>query len=278
MLESYGLSFVYLLEGFLLLVIAKSLYLKLYRKVDLNAELFGNNNLALAVSLCGYLLAICMALGGAISGPESGILSDLVQIAVYGVITIIVMLVAGYVCEKILLPGFDNTKEIVEDKNLGTASVEFGVHIANALVLLSIIQSQGTWQSALVFWGLAQIVFIIAAKIYEILTPYSIHDELERDNAAVGIALAGVFIGLGNIVSISVNGDFVGWKEDLTTFSLNILFGFLVLFVVKQLTVLILASGNSLHEKQVSDTPNIGAGLLEALGYVGGSLLIVWAL
>ena len=44
-------------------------------------------------------------------------------------------------------------------------------------------------------------------------------------------------IGLGNIVSISVNGDFVGWKEDLTTFSLNILFGFLVLFVVKQLTV-----------------------------------------
>ena len=278
MLESYGLSFVYLLEGFLLLVIAKSLYLKLYRKVDLNAELFGNNNLALAVSLCGYLLAICMALGGAISGPESGILSDLVQIAVYGVITIIVMLVAGYVCEKILLPGFDNTKEIVEDKNLGTASVEFGVHIANALVLLSIIQSQGTWQSALVFWGLAQIVFIIAAKIYEILTPYSIHDELERDNAAVGIALAGVFIGLGNIVSISVNGDFVGWKEDLTTFSLNIIFGFLVLFVVKQLTVLILASGNSLHEKQVSDTPNIGAGLIEALGYVGGSLLIVWAL
>ena len=122
MLESYGLSFVYLLEGFLLLVIAKSLYLKLYRKVDLNAELFGNNNLALAVSLCGYLLAICMALGGAISGPESGILSDLVQIAVYGVITIIVMLVAGYVCEKILLPGFDNTKEIVEDKNLGTAA------------------------------------------------------------------------------------------------------------------------------------------------------------
>ena len=278
MLESYMLSFVYLLEGFLLLVIAKSLYLKLYRRVDLNTELFGNNNLALAVSLCGYLLAICMALGGAISGPESGILSDLVQIAIYGGITIIVMLVAGYVCEKILLPGFDNTKEIVVDKNLGTASVEFGVHIANALVLLSIIQSQGTWQSALIFWGLGQIVFIIAAKIYEILTPYSIHDELERDNAAVGIALAGVFIGLGNIVSISVNGDFVGWKEDLTTFSLNILFGFLVLFVVKQLTVLILASGNSLHEKQVSDTPNIGAGLLEALGYVGGSLLIVWAL
>jgi len=278
MLESYGLSFVYLLEGFLLLVIAKSLYLKLYRRVDLNTELFGNNNTALAVSLCGYLLAICIALGGAISGPESGILSDLVQIAIYGAITIIVMLVAGYLCEKVLLPGFDNTKEIVVDKNLGTASVEFGVHIANALVLLSIIQSQGTWYSALIFWGLAQVVFIVAAKIYEILTPYSIHDELERDNTAVGVALAGVFIGLGNIVSISVNGNFIGWKEDLTTFFLNILFGFLILFVVKQLTVLVLASGNSLHEKQVSDTPNVGAGLLEALGYVGGSLLIVWAL
>ena len=278
MLESYGYSLVYLLAGFLLLVVAKFLYIKLYRKVDLNAELFGNNNTALAVSLCGYLLAICIALGGAISGPGTGILADLGQIVLWGPITIIVMLVAGYVCEKILLPGFDNTKEVVIDKNLGTASVEFGVHIANALVLLSIIQSQGPPHSAMLFWILAQIVFIIAAKIYEILTPYSIHDELERDNTAVGVALAGVFIGLGNIVSISVNGDFVGWIEDLTTFGTNIIFGFLVLFVVKQLTSLMLASGNLLHEKQVGDPPNVGAGLLEALGYVGGSLLIVWAL
>ena len=278
MLESYGFSFLYLLEGFVLLLIAKFLYLKLYRKVDLNEELFNKNNTAIAVSVCGYLLAITIALGGAISGPEAGILSDMVQILIYGGVTIVVMLLAGFLCEKVLLPGFDNTKEIVVDRNLGTASVEFGVHIANALVLLSIIQSQGTWQSALIFWLLAQIVFIIASKIYEILTPYSIHDEIERDNTAVGIALAGVFIGIGNIVSISVNGDFVGWKEDLLTFGSNILFGFIVLFVVKKLTVFMLAAGNSLHKQQVGEKPNVGAGLLEALGYVGGSLLIVWAL
>lgn len=278
MLESYAFSFLYLIEGFVLLVFAKFLYLKLYRKVDLNEELFNKNNTAIAVSVCGYLLAICIALGGAISGPEAGILSDMVQIGIYGGVTIVVMLLAGLLCEKVLLPGFDNTKEIVVDRNLGTASVEFGVHIANALVLLSIIQSQGTWQSALIFWLLAQIVFIAASKIYEVLTPYSIHDEIERDNTAVGIALAGVFIGIGNIVSISVNGDFVGWKEDLLTFGTNILFGFIVLFVVKKLTVFMLAAGNSLHKQQVGEKPNVGAGLLEALGYVGGSLLIVWAL
>ncbi len=278
MLESYAFSFLYLIEGFVLLVFAKFLYLKLYRKVNLNEELFNKNNTAIAVSVCGYLLAICIALGGAISGPEAGILSDMVQIGIYGGVTIVVMLLAGLLCEKVLLPGFDNTKEIVVDRNLGTASVEFGVHIANALVLLSIIQSQGTWQSALIFWLLAQIVFIAASKIYEVLTPYSIHDEIERDNTAVGIALAGVFIGIGNIVSISVNGDFVGWKEDLLTFGTNILFGFIVLFVVKKLTVFMLAAGNSLHKQQVGEKPNVGAGLLEALGYVGGSLLIVWAL
>tara|TARA_B000000441_G_C21711259_1_gene332627 strand:- start:51 stop:887 length:837 start_codon:yes stop_codon:yes gene_type:complete len=278
MLESYAFSFLYLIEGFVLLVFAKFLYLKLYRKVDLNEELFNKNNTAIAVSVCGYLLAICIALGGAISGPEAGILSDMVQIGIYGGVTIVVMLLAGLLCEKVLLPGFDNTKEIVVDRNLGTASVEFGVHIANALVLLSIIQSQGTWQSALIFWLLAQIVFIAASKIYEVLTPYSIHDEIERDNTAVGIALAGVFIGIGNIVSISVNGDFVGWKEDLLTFGTNILFGFIVLFVVKKLTVFMLAAGNSLHKQQVGEKPNVGAGLLEALGYVGGSLLVVWAL
>ena len=282
MFESYGVawakSVVYLLEGFILLWLAKSLYARLFRRVDLRAELFDRNNHALAIAAGGYFIAICIALGGALSGPSVGWQADVTGIAVYGLATIAVMLTAGFICEKVLLPHFDNTKEIVEDHNAGTAFVEAGMHIANGLIVLAIVQGNGPWLSGLAFWALAQALFLLAGRLYEAITPHSIHRELERDNAAVGLAFAGVLVGLGNIVSVAVAGDFLGWQEGLEVFAMDALFGLVVLLLIRKLTVLLLASGVSLAQEQTEDEPNVGAGLIEAVGYVGGSMLVVWVL
>jgi len=281
-LENYVLPFaqsiVYLLEGFALLWIAKVLYGNFFRRVDLRHELFENNNHALSVSTCGYLIAICIALGGALSGPSTGWISDLTGIAVYGLLSIVIMLVAGYLCEKILLPHFNNTKEIIQDHNMGTAFVEAGLHIANGLIVLAIFQGSGSLLSGLVFWALAQVLLLIAGRLYEGVTPHNVHTELERDNAAVGLALGGVLIGFGNIISVAVAGDFVGWQEGVQGFLIEALFGLAVLLLIKQITVFLLASGVSLSNEQTEEKPNLGAGLVEALGYIGGSMLVVWVI
>ena len=78
--------------------------------------------------------------GGALSGPSTGLVSDLTGIALYGLVSIAIMILAGFLCEKILLPHFNNTKEIVQDHNMGTAFVEAGLHIANGLIVLAIFQ------------------------------------------------------------------------------------------------------------------------------------------
>ena len=281
-MENYVLPFaqsiVYLLEGFALLWIAKVLYGNFFRRVDLRHELFENNNHALSVSTCGYLIAICIALGGALSGPSTGWISDLTGIAVYGLLSIVIMLVAGYLCEKILLPHFNNTKEIIQDHNMGTAFVEAGLHIANGLIVLAIFQGSGSLLSGLVFWALAQVLLLIAGRLYEGVTPHNVHTELERDNAAVGLALGGVLIGFGNIISVAVAGDFVGWQEGVQGFLIEALFGLAVLLLIKQITVFLLASGVSLSNEQTEEKPNLGAGLVEALGYIGGSMLVVWVI
>jgi uncharacterized membrane protein YjfL (UPF0719 family) len=271
-----GRAAVYLLEAFVLLVIAKWAYTGLYRRVSLREELFDKGNLALAVSTSGYLFGIVIALGGVLSGPSAGWQADLQAIALFGVMTIAMMLIASWLCEKILLPRFNNTKEIVEDQNLGTAFVEAGVHIANGLILLAIQQGAGPWWVGVVFWGLAQAVLLIVGLLYERATPHSIHDELERDNAAVGLAFAGVLVGMGNIVSLAVAGDFLGWQDSLTTFGADAAFGLVILLIIKRLTDVLLAPGVSLAAQQTQETPRIGAGLLEAFGYVGGSMLVVW--
>lgn len=280
MVESYlvpmGRSLLYILEAFILLWVARLAYTGVYRRIDLKAELFERNNHAVAVAMVGYLLGIVIALGGVLGGPSHGLVADLTAIAVYGLKAVGLMLVAAVLCEHVLLPHFDNTKEVVQDRNLGTAFVEAGMHIANGLIVLAISQGAGPWYAGVVFWLLAQVVLLIAGWLYELATPHRLHEELERDNAAVGLAFAGVLIGMGNIVSIAVTGDFAGWREGLTFFAQDAVFGFVVLFIVKKLTDSILAPGIRLGDEQIEAEPNIGAGLLEAFGYVGGSMLVVW--
>ena len=269
---------MYLLEAFVLLVIAKWAYTSFYRRVHLKEELFDKGNAALAVSTAGYLFGIVIALGGVLLGPSAGWQADLTAIGLYGLMTIAMMLVASWLCEKVLLSRFDNTKEVVEDQNLGTAFVEAGVHIANGLILLAIQQGAGPWWAGLVFWALAQAVLLVLGRIYEMATPHSVHDELERDNAAVGLALAGALVGMGNIISLAVAGDFTGWKDGLTTFAADAAFGLVILLVIRRLSCVLLAPGVSLAAQQTQETPRTGAGLLEAFGYVGGSMLVVWVL
>ena len=271
-----GRSAVYLLEAFVLLVIAKWAYTSLYRRVHLKEELFDKGNAALAVSTAGYLFGVVIALGGVLAGPSAGWQADLTATALYGLMTIVMMLVASWLCEKVLLPRFDNTKEVVEDQNLGTAFVEAGVHIGNGLILLAIQQGAGPWWVGVVFWALAQAVLLILGLLYEMATPHDIHDELERDNAAVGLAFAGVLVGMANIVSIAVAGDFTGWGEGLITFGVDAAFGLVILLIIRRLSDILLAPGVSLAAQQTQEKPRIGAGLLEAFGYVGASMLVVW--
>lgn len=276
MLMPMGRATVYLLEAFVLLVLAKWAYTGLYRRVCLREELFDKGNVALAVSTAGYLFGITIALGGVLAGPSAGWQADLQGIGLYGVMTIAMMLVASWLCEKVLLPSFNNTKEVVEDQNLGTGFVEAGVHIANGLILLAIQQGSGPWWVGVAFWALAQAALLIVGLLYERATPHSIHDELERDNASVGLAFAGVLVGMGNIISLAMAGDFTGWRDGLITFGADVAFGLVILMIIKRLTDLVLAPGVSLAAQQTHETPRIGAGLLEAFGYVGGSMLVVW--
>jgi uncharacterized membrane protein YjfL (UPF0719 family) len=284
-------SFVYILEAFVLLWIAKFAYSSLYRRVELNKELFSRDNHALAVSTVGFYFGILIAFGGAISGETQGLATDVVTIGVYGLSAIVLMLLASVMCEKILLPTFNNTKEVVQDRNLGVGFVEAGVYIANGLIILGASAGDSAEASPtastfgdlgsgmlilLAFWLLAQVALVVAGRLYELTTPYKFLEELERDNAAVGLAFGGVLVGLGNVISVAVGGDFAGWTDSLLQFAVYVVFGFIMLFLVHKLTDILLASGVKLADEQTQEHPNIGAGLLEAFGYIGASILIVW--
>ena len=115
---------------------------------------------------------------------------------------------------------------------------------------------------------LAQTVFIGGGEL---------HDEIERDNTAVGVALAANIIAIGMVAFKAVFGDFVGWTEGLVSFATFAVIGFIVLLVVRLLFDLVLhPKANVAHE--LAEEQNLGFAFLEGAVVISASLVLFFAI
>lgn len=280
LLDDFITSFIYLIFVFAVFAAAKALYGLINREFNLKEELLIKDNFAVALTVTGYYFGIVIALGGVIIGPSSGFADDLIDLIFYGTLSTIVMNISIKVNDKLILYKFDNVKEIVKDRNAGTGVVEFGNSVAVGLIIYGAVSGEGgSLITALVFWLLGLMSLVIAGLMYNFIIPYDIHEEIEKDNVAAGIAFAGVLIGMGNIMRFGLSGDFYEWSENLTSFASLVLIGLILFPVVRWLTDKILLPGENLsREIAGQDKPNLGAALVEAFSYIASSFLIGWSL
>jgi uncharacterized membrane protein YjfL (UPF0719 family) len=169
---------------------------------------------------------------------------------------------------------FDNEREIVEDRNAGMGAVEAGNYVAVGLITAGAMSGEGGLVPGLVYWFAGLVALIVAGLLYDKMTSYDLHDEIEKDNVAVGVAFAGVLIGFGNIIRLAGEGDFVSWNQSLTEFGYYTVVGLFLLPLVRLFADKVLLPGARLSDELVKDQPNLGAGVLEAVSYVAASMLI----
>lgn len=270
---------VYLLAVLVLLFIGKLVYDVLHRGFSLREELLERDNLALAITVGGYYLGLVIAIGGVLVGPSEGLLIDLLDLGVFGLLAIALLNLSAWINDKVILRRFDNQKEIITDKNAGTGAIEAGNHIAVGLITAGALSGFGDLVTAGAFWLLGQVAIIIAGLAYGAILPFDVHAEVERDNVAVGVAFAGVLVGFGNVIRFGIEGDFVSWQENLTRFGLFTLVGLVLLPFVRFVVDRMLLSGASLTDELVhQEKPNIGAGAIEGISYLAASMLIGWAI
>lgn len=277
-LDQIVTALVYLVAVFFLFFIGKVVYDKINRRFELRDELVKKDNLALAIAVAGYYFGLVIALGGVLASDSEGWLIDVIEILIYGFFAIILLNISIIINDKIILRKFDNIKEIIDDQNVGTGVVEAANHIAVGMILYGAMSGDyGGLISAAVFWILGQFVLIVAGEIYSRILPFDLHAEIERDNVAVGVAFAGVFIAIGNIIRIGAAGDFVSWYDNITTFAGFVVFGLIMLPVLRFVTDKVLLPGEKLSDELVNqERPNVGAGTIEAFAYIGASFLIGW--
>ena len=268
-------GFTYLAVVLVLLVIGKLVYDGLHRRFVLRTELVEKDNLAVALAVAGYYLGLVIVLGGVVSGPASfNMFDDVIGLVIFGVLGIVLLNLSAWINDKVVFSKFDNEKEIVEDRNAGMGAVEGGNYVAVGLITAGAMSGEGGLLPGLVFWVLGLVALIVAGVLYDKITSYDLHEQIEKDNVAVGVAFAGVLVGFGNIIRLAGDGDFVSWNESLTEFGYYTVVGLILLPLIRIFADKVLLPGASLSDELVGAPPNLGAGFIEAVSYLAASMLI----
>lgn len=202
-------AFAYLAVVFIMLFIGKIIN-DLLTPYNIDDELTNKDNKALAVSYIGYLLGQGIIILGVFQGPDDeSLLLDLGMIAVWSLVGIVLLNLARIINDKVIFSKFDNKKEIIEDKNVGAGAVQFGSYVGTAFIINAIIagESEGLLSDIIgtvIFFICGQLGFILFSFIYQKITTYDVHDEIEKDNAAAGVSFGATLVAIGIIMSHSI--------------------------------------------------------------------------
>jgi uncharacterized membrane protein YjfL (UPF0719 family) len=277
-IDNFISAIILLIVFYVIFYIGKIINDLLHREYKLTEELVEKDNPAIALAVAGYYLGLVFAIGGTLVGPSLGIVDDILDICIYGMLSIVLINISWFVCDKILLYKFKVTDELIRDQNQGTGAVSCGVSVASGIIVFGAVSGEGgTIWTAAGFWALGQIILIIAVMLYNVITPYNIHDEIEKDNVAAGVSLGGAIIAMGIIVGMSAEGDFESWSEALPDFFAVSIMGLLLLPIVRYLTDKILLPTVKLTDEIANqETPNVGAAYIEAFSYIAAALVISW--
>ncbi len=282
------IGLIYIALFFLLFALGKVVYNLLHREYDLNKEMVENDNPAVSLAVTGYYAGLVLSIGAAVVGPSAGLASDVIDILIYGILSIVLLNISSFLCDWVILAKFKVRDELLRDRNQGTGAVIFGVLVASGFVIFgSVSGSGGTIWTAMGFWGLGQVLLVVAALLYNLITPFDVHKEIEKDNVAAGIAFSGALVAMGIVVGLAAEGEFISWSENVPTFISYAGIGLVSLPFLRLLTDRLLLPGVKLSDEIIGlrpdkskeeRGPNVGAAYVEAFAYIAGAFIIYWCI
>lgn len=254
-LEFFPRGLVYVALGIVVLYLARWI-LDFVTPYHVGDQLGEKGNTALGLSITGYFLGVIIVFVAVLYTPftsgefewryTSDFAQDVLEVALYSIGAIVVLNLARYLVDHVVLYKFDVEKEIIDGQNVGSGAVEFGVYVGIALVIASSLAGYGDPQNAVaasstvdelirsvVFFLLGMGVLVLYALFYQVTTAYDIHEEIEKGNVAVGITMAANLIAIALITFKAVTGEFVGWGESLVAFATFAVIGFFLLLIVR---------------------------------------------
>lgn len=250
---------------------------------DLNEQLTTVDNKAVALSFSGYIFALGIILWGVLSAdssivpsgdPRKDLFKDLGNTALWGAIGIGLLQLARFINEKILLYQFDNQKELVEDRNVGTGAVQCGAYIGSALMIRAVLMGSEyagflvAFIATLVYFFIGQAAFIAFSKMYQAVSRFDLHGEIEKDNAAAGVAFGMTLTAVGVLLS-----GYIIKYDSLIGLAVWFVIGAFLLLTCRYLVDKVILPG-SLLDEEVSVDQNWGAAMVEGSAAISLAFLL----
>lgn len=262
-----------------LLIIARGVY-QLVLGQSVTTALIHHDNKATAIALGGFLFGVVQVIIPIFSGPAHSFWNDLANVGAYGFAGIVLLTISGLIfswyCK---LTGTDLRAQIGQG-NVAAGITSAGVYLAVSGLVTGILSGDGgAILPTVIFWAAGLVALIVLTHLFRLLTAYDDAKLISEGNIAAALGFAGLLVAIGQMVGYSVAGNFVGYKEGFIGFGLMLLLT-LIFYPVRQIVVqmLMLGGGFSLYngrlDREIAEDNNVGAGVLEAIGYIATALLI----
>lgn len=266
-----SVPFFVLIAG--LLVFGKKLF-DYTTSYDFQKELTDKDNPAFGVAISGFVLGLAIALGSTTYGVGGeSVLDTFISLAVYGVLSIILMRLSVKVNDKLILHKFCIHKEIIEDRNCGTAFVVGGSCVATGFMIAGAMTGESLSffigiVDLIIYWVLGQALLVAGGWLFQLITPYDVHHTIEHDdNTAAGLSFGGFLVGLGIIMRTALVGAGSNIIAELIPTLVIAVVG-VILLVATRIIVDLLFLPSSPLSKEVAEQKNVAAGALTCASFI----------
>ena len=269
---------VFVIAAPLILLALARLVLQWVLGSSLRVALTDHDNPAMGLAVAGYLFGVIWTITVLLGTPSRGLWQDVVDVALYGGLGIVLLTVMSLVSCRLFL-GL-HVREQLEAHNSSAAVVVAGSYVATSLTYSGALSGEGGgFLMLLLFFVLGQLALLAMTYVFRWLTGYDDVEQIGSGNLAAGVAQAGLLIAMGIIVGQAASGDFTTLEDSLIGFLISLLV-VVVLYPVRQLVVQCLILGAPLRfrsillDNEIAEDKNIAAGLLEASAYLSTALFI----
>ncbi|MGJ8640471.1 MAG: DUF350 domain-containing protein [Opitutaceae bacterium] len=265
---------IYLVLSIVLLAVGKIIN-DLLSPYNLNEQLTQADNKAISLSFAGYLIAIIIIICSILNtSATKDLWADIADTSIWSLIGILLLQASRFINNKWLLHKFDIWKELVNDKNVGAGAIQCGAYIGSAFMIKAALSGEDSESfaisliSAIVYFAIGQVAFVLFSKLYQRVSRFDLHEEIENDNIAAGVGFGMSLTATGILLSgyLMKYDSFIG-------LALWFVIGAFLLMVCRYLVDKILLPGSELDE-EISRDRNWGAALIEGSSAIGLALVL----
>ena len=274
-----GAGACYMLIGYLYTYINKktSDWFARQKGYDIDHAIEEDSNLAVALRRVGLYLGTGIGMFGVVSGPSVNFGTDLISIVTYGAFISVLFIAARVFNDAVILSSIDNTKQ-VHNRNVAVGLVECGGYLATGIIAMaSVTGSGGGLHTALAFFLLGQLLLLAVTLVYELVTSWSMKDEIAAGNPAAGLLLGGTMVAVAVAIHGAVAIDFSGWVYNLTILAIEGGLAIVFMLIVASLADRFFLPNTDLKTEVVRDQ-NVAAVSIVVAMKLFGALMITAAI